>query len=98
MATVCQASYPLPSENASPFGTRTLYLAGPVSWSARAMLPETASDTAIIATAGIVLLFILSLPREVSMPDACPRLERFDGWTVRNRGWKGPRPMVVTDS
>src|SRR2546422_2915037 len=54
METVCQPSYPLNSENASPFGTFTVYL----SCAARAMLPETASDTAMITTAGIPLLFI----------------------------------------
>src|SRR5215470_1282449 len=51
---VCQPSYPLNSENASPLGTFTVYL----SCAARAMLPETASETATITTAGTLLPFI----------------------------------------
>src|SRR5437660_10876643 len=63
MATVCQLSYPLNSENASPFGTRTEYLACPVSCAVTALTPktastETASETTLITTAGILLLFI----------------------------------------
>src|ERR1700730_8343590 len=45
MATVCQPSYPLNSENASPFGTCKVYLS---CW-ARAMPPKTASTTAMAA-------------------------------------------------
>src|SRR5215469_10381538 len=44
METTCHASYPLKSENASPFGTCTVYLS---CW-ARAMLPKAATDTAMI--------------------------------------------------
>src|SRR5438552_6985844 len=63
MATVCQLSYPLNSENASPFGTRTEYLACPVSCAVTALTPktastETASETTVITTAGILLLII----------------------------------------
>src|SRR2546422_3944124 len=63
METVCQPSYPLNSENASPFGTRTVYLAWPVSCAEMALPPktastETASETTTITTAGILLLFI----------------------------------------
>src|SRR5438093_5035605 len=66
METVCQLSYPLNSENASPFGTRTVYLAWPVSCAEVALLPrkastETASETTMITTAGILLLFIATL-------------------------------------
>src|SRR4030095_1956764 len=63
METVCQLSYPLNSENASPFGTRTVYLAWPVSCAEMALPPktastETASETTTIATAEILWLFI----------------------------------------
>src|SRR5882724_4077403 len=63
METVCQPSYPLNSENASPFGTRTVYLAWPVSCAEMGLPPktastETASETTTITTAGILLLFI----------------------------------------
>src|SRR6266850_1656356 len=65
METVCQLSYPLNSENASPFGTRTVYLAWPVSCAELVLLPRTAtteraSDSTTITTAGILLLFIAS--------------------------------------
>src|SRR5207249_754865 len=57
MEIVCQLSYPLNSENASPFGTRTVYLAWPVSCAEVALLPrtvstETASETTTITTPG----------------------------------------------
>jgi hypothetical protein len=66
METVCQLSYPLNSENASPFGTRTVYLAWPASCAEVAVLPrtartETASETTTIAIAGIRFLFIVTL-------------------------------------
>src|SRR6267143_1334181 len=66
METVCQPSYPLNSENASPFGTRTEYLAWPVSCAEMARTPKTAStettsETTTITTAGILLLFIATL-------------------------------------
>src|SRR2546426_12088811 len=67
MATLCQLSYPLNSENASPLGTRTVYLAWPVSCAEMVALPpktastETASETTTITTAGIRLLFIATL-------------------------------------
>src|SRR6266850_6188887 len=66
METVCQLSYPLNSENASPFGTRTVYLAWPVSCAEVALLPrtastETASETTTITTAGTLLLVIAAL-------------------------------------
>src|SRR5262245_7124175 len=51
---VCQLSYPLNSENASPPGTCTVYLAGPVSCAVTARPPRTASttsETAMIMTA-----------------------------------------------
>ena len=63
---VCQPSYPLNSENASPFGTRTVYLAWPVSCAEVARLPrtagtETASEITTIATAEILLFFVATL-------------------------------------
>src|SRR5438093_6919387 len=66
METVCQPSYPLNSENASPFGTRTVYLAWAVSCAEVALPPRTAStvtarETTMITTAGILLLFIAPL-------------------------------------
>src|SRR6185369_7476585 len=65
MERVCQLSYPLNSENASPFGTRTVYLAWPASCAEVALVPktastETASKTTTITTAGILLLFIVT--------------------------------------
>src|SRR6266403_5000537 len=65
METVCQLSYPLNSENASPSGTRTVYLARPVCCEEGAPPPKTASterasETTTIATAGTLLLFIAS--------------------------------------
>src|SRR5256886_16449007 len=69
MATVCQLSYPLNSENASPFGTRTEYLACPVSCAVTALTPktastETASETTVVTTTGILLL-VISTPLAV---------------------------------
>src|SRR2546430_14443563 len=66
METVCQPSYPLNSENASPFGTRTVYLAWAVSCAEMTPPPKTASteaasETTPITTAGILLLFIATL-------------------------------------
>ena len=74
METVCQPSYPLNSENASPFGTRTVYLAWAVSCAEMALPPktastETASETTTITTAGILLLFNRHSPR--FLPLAC---------------------------
>src|SRR5271167_837170 len=54
METVCQPSYPLNSENASPPGTFTVYL----SCCATAKLPKTASNTATITIAGNAVLFM----------------------------------------
>src|SRR5258705_5683230 len=67
METVCQPSYPLNSENASPFGTRTVYLAWAVSCAEMALPPktastETASETTTITTAGTLLRFIATSP------------------------------------
>src|SRR5437773_11384283 len=66
METVCQPSYPLNSENASPFGTRTVYFAWAVSCAEMALTPKTASTetaraTTVITTAGILLLSISTL-------------------------------------
>src|SRR5258708_31823059 len=47
MATTCQSSYPLNSENASPFGVCTVYL----SCAEIALPPKTASTTAMAAPA-----------------------------------------------
>src|SRR2546429_7799007 len=63
MAMISQLSYHLNSENASPFGARTEYLACPVPCAVPALTPktastETASETPVITTAGILLLFI----------------------------------------
>src|SRR5215813_3831773 len=65
METVCHPSYPLNSENASPFGTRTLYLAWPVFCAVTALppkTPKTPSEAITITTAIILLLFISTLP------------------------------------
>src|SRR5688572_10001811 len=68
METVCQLSYPLNSENASPFGTRTVYLASPASCAEVGLLPKTArteraSDTTTTTTGGILLLHRRHSPR-----------------------------------
>src|SRR5215471_2013443 len=56
METTCQASYPLNSENASPFGTFTVYLS-----CAEIAQPPTAVNTpVIIAIVNILLPFIAS--------------------------------------
>src|SRR5438132_13622298 len=90
METVCQLSYPLNSENASPFGTRTVYLAWPVSCAEVALLPRTASterasDSTTITTAGILLLFIAS-PRCLLVASMGPTLRaesRTHGWQAQ---------------
>src|SRR5216683_8232359 len=56
METTCQASYPLNSENASPFGTFTVYL----SCAGMAEPLTTASTPVIIAIVRILLPFIAS--------------------------------------
>jgi hypothetical protein len=49
METTCQASYPLNSENESPFGTFTVYL----SWAARASaLRQYLSERGYLRAAG----------------------------------------------
>src|SRR5260370_37357598 len=55
-ATTCQSSYPLNSENASPFGTCTVYL----SCAEMALPPKTASTTAMITVSqdGILVMAI----------------------------------------
>src|SRR6266403_793298 len=80
METVCQLSYPLNSENASPFGTRTVYLAWPVSCAEVALLPrtasaETASETTMITTARTLFLFIASLLVVGRSPLRCSRTQ-----------------------
>src|SRR5215831_13588973 len=56
METTCQPSYPLNSENASPFGTFTAYLS-----CAEMPQPPTPANTAvIIAIVNILLPFIAS--------------------------------------
>jgi len=65
METVCHPSYPLNSENASPFGTRTLYLAWPVFCAVTGLPPKTPkipSEAITITTAIIRVLFISTLP------------------------------------
>src|SRR5438094_987300 len=89
METVCQLSYPLNSENASPFGTRTVYLAWPVSCAEVALLPRTASterasDSTTITTAAILLLFIDS-PRCLLVCQHGPYGAAESG----THGWKG---------
>src|SRR5258707_10984670 len=54
--TTCQASYPLNSENESPFGTFTVYL----SCAEMAQLPTKASTSVIIEIVSIPLPFIAS--------------------------------------
>src|SRR5271169_3002208 len=56
METTCQASYPLNSANASPFGTFTVYL----SWAARANAPRTERNAPAIIAARIRRCFISS--------------------------------------
>src|SRR5208282_5607648 len=55
-ATASQSSYPLNSENASPFGTFTVYL----SWAARANAPRTERNAPAIIAARIRRCFISS--------------------------------------
>src|SRR5579859_5993941 len=54
--TTCQASYPLNSENESPFGTFTVYL----SCAEMVQLPTQASTPVIIGIVSILLPFIAS--------------------------------------
>src|SRR6266550_2014781 len=54
MATTCQFSYPLNSENASPPGTFTVYL----SWADRARPPNALTSAVTIAIVPMPLLFI----------------------------------------
>src|ERR1700692_2434769 len=56
METTCQASYPLNSENESPFGTFTVYL----SCAEMAQPPTKASTPVIIGIVSILLPFITS--------------------------------------
>src|SRR5882757_5856893 len=76
METTCQASYPLNSENESPFGTFTVYL----SCAEMAQPPTKASSPATIGIVSILLPFIAStsfvnLPH-FSSPLSCA-LEHF---------------------
>src|SRR6266480_1495237 len=89
METVCQPSYPLNSENASPFGTRTVYFAWAVSCAEMAPPPktastETASETTTITTAGTLLLFIAS-PR----CRTCCQHRPYGPAESGTHGWKG---------
>ena len=64
METVCQASYPLNSEKASPPGTCTVYLASPASCAVMTLPPRTASTTAPVSVSRDVILFMaLLLPQ-----------------------------------
>src|SRR5271169_3204075 len=54
MATACQLSSPLNSENASPFGTCKVYL----SCAEMALPPKTATTAAMIKIAENVVLFM----------------------------------------
>src|SRR6202035_2866356 len=56
METTCQASYPLNSENESPFGTFTVYL----SCAEMGLPPAKASAPVIIGIVSILLPFITS--------------------------------------
>src|ERR1700719_2095309 len=56
METTCQDSYPLNSENASPFGTFTVYL----SCAGMAMPPETASTNAMITITKDRIFFFMA--------------------------------------
>src|SRR5262245_42005004 len=67
MATVCQLSYPANSENASPPGTRTVYLACPLSCAMTALPPRAASTTATASAVAAVTsagkrLLVISTP------------------------------------
>jgi hypothetical protein len=65
METVGQLSYPLNSENASPPGTCTVYLAGPASCAMTARPPRTpspTSETVMITIAASPLRVISTLP------------------------------------
>src|SRR6266581_996369 len=57
METVCQLSYPLNSEKASPPGTCTVYLPCPASFAVTA-LPPTTSEPTMTTTAASALRFI----------------------------------------
>src|SRR4030095_1199885 len=88
METVCQPSYPLNAENASPFGTRTANLAWPVSCAEMAPPPKTAStetesEITTITTAGNPLLFIASL---LVVGRARPRCSRARAHVNRDPG------------
>src|SRR5437867_3959255 len=100
MATVCQPSYPLNSENASPFGTRTVYLAWPLSCAETALPPktastETASETTTIITAGILLLFTATLLSSSSAQTTLTVTSMWHG-SMGTPGARRPRePEVV---
>src|SRR5712691_11671065 len=72
-ATTCQSSYPLNSENASPFGTCTVYL----SCADMALPPKTASATTTIAISqdGIFVMLVapLRFSDNVELFDRCQR-------------------------
>src|SRR5437868_3757406 len=57
MDTTCQASYPLNSENASPFGTFAVYL----SWPARASATRTERDAPTKIPTRVRLRFMSNL-------------------------------------
>src|SRR5262245_57117478 len=76
METVCQASYPLNSENASPLGTCTVYLPCPVSCAVTTRpprTPSTTSETVMTEAAARSLPLISVLPSSLCVRS---RLER----------------------
>src|SRR5262245_48881136 len=76
METVCQPSYPLNSENASPFGTFTVYLRCPLSCAVTALpprTPSTTSDTVMTTAAASPLVPISVPPIRLYASRACAR-------------------------
>src|ERR1700722_5362922 len=80
METTCQASYPLNSENASPFGTFRAYL----SCADIAQPPTPASTPVISAIVSILLLLIISPSLiEFRAPNFHSRLRPYDQFAGR---------------
>src|SRR5690242_8196841 len=81
METTCQASYPLNSENANPFGTFSTYL----SCAEMAQLPTIASDPVTTPIKSTFLIFMPTSPSSGSAP-TFPGLNHGREYRVRE-GW-----------
>jgi len=64
METICHASYPLNSENESPFGTFAVYL----SCAEKARPPTKATTPATVGIVSILLAFIAGTS-SINLPD-----------------------------